>query len=139
MDSPTKLAVLVVDDSFAVRTLLGVLVRKQGFDTHLAGYGEKAVALYREHQATIALALLDVQMPGLDGPATLSELQKINPDIPCAFVSSNLGSYTRRELFERGPFAVLAKPINLKQLASVLDAVRSFSSWSTPRPLPEPV
>ncbi len=124
MDWPTRAAVLVVDDSSAVRTFLGELIQRHGFHTHLAGGGQEGVALYREHQATIALAVLDVQMPEMDGPATLGELQKLNPAIPCVFVSGNIGLYTEGELIDLGAIAVLAKPIDSRQLAGILAAVQ---------------
>jgi len=45
----------------------------------LAPNGREAIDLYQEHSERIALVLLDVRMPGLDGPETLEALRKINP------------------------------------------------------------
>ena len=66
--------VLVVDDESGVRQMLDVALTHYGFQVRLAATGTEAVEVYRANRQTIALVLLDVQMPGMDGPATLAAL-----------------------------------------------------------------
>jgi CheY-like chemotaxis protein len=73
----------VVDDHDAVRTLVVLMLRRAGFTVQSAAHGEEALELYRERHPAIDVVLLDVQMPGLDGPATLAALQEIDPDVKC--------------------------------------------------------
>ena len=73
-DSPARPGVLVVDDDPHVRNLLGLALPRFGFTAWLAAGAEEALALSREHRGEVALALLDVVMPGPDGPATLLAL-----------------------------------------------------------------
>ncbi len=59
------LSVLVVDDVEALRTFLGEALRALGYQPQLAAGADEAFALAEEH--TIDLALVDIQMPGVDG------------------------------------------------------------------------
>src|SRR5262249_49663272 len=101
--------ILVVDDDPSVRALLGIVLRRQGFTAWVAADGLEALDLYRRHSAEIALVLLDVRMPVMDGPQTWAALQQVNPGVRCCFISGHTGKYTEQELLERGavgkPFA----------------------------------
>ena len=77
--------------------------------------------------------MLDVLMPGLDGPRTLAALQELNPQIRCCFMSGDLGSYTEDRLQSLGAVAVLQKPFRLAEVAEVL---RQLSSYPVACPHP---
>jgi CheY-like chemotaxis protein len=112
--------ILVVDDDSAIRTLLEVGLRPQGFEVWKAAAGQEAIDLYRQHHDAIAGVLLDVQMPALDGPHTLAALRQINPRVRAAFMSGDLGRYTEEGLLEQGATHVLAKPFRLSDVAQTL-------------------
>jgi CheY-like chemotaxis protein len=102
--------VLVVDDDKEVGMMLDLVLQSDGFVVQLAATSREAVELYREHHQSIALVLLDVQMPGLDGPATLAAIQTINPQVQCCFMSGHTGKYSVKELLDMGAAHVLSKP-----------------------------
>src|ERR1041385_1655495 len=81
--------ILVADDEPCIRNLLGVVLGRYGFRVWLAPHGEQAVELYCRHRSEIALVLLDVRMPVLDGPATFAALRRINPTVRCCFMSAD--------------------------------------------------
>jgi CheY-like chemotaxis protein len=112
--------VLVVDDQECIRGVLEVGLRGQGAAVWLAAGGREAVGVYRDRQQDIDVVLLDVCMPGLDGPHTLVELRKLNPRVRCCFMSGDLGGYTERELRTLGGAAVFHKPFQLPDVARVL-------------------
>src|SRR5262249_8109403 len=91
--SSPKPGILVVDDDDAVRQMLDRGLRHHGFDVWLAGSGKEAVEVYQHHRQMISLVLLDVKMPGLDGPATLGALETMNPEVRSVFMSGHLGHY----------------------------------------------
>jgi CheY-like chemotaxis protein len=118
------LEVLVADDEPAVLRLLDVALRQHGFAVRRAGGGEAAVELYRRHRATIDVVLLDVQMPGLDGPGALAALRAIDPAVRCVFMSGHTGRYAVEELLATGASCVLAKPFpRMDGVVQVLRAV----------------
>lgn len=119
-DLGNKPGILVVDDEPSVRNLLDVVLQRQGFQVWLAADGRSAVQLYQRFARQIAVALLDVRMPGLDGPQTLAALQEINPKIGCCFMSGHTGEYTERELLQLGAVRVFGKPFPLAELGPFL-------------------
>jgi DNA-binding NtrC family response regulator len=115
-----KPGVLVVDDDAQLRALLARWLEQDGFQVWVASCGDEAIILYREHQQAIAVVLLDVCMPELDGPATLEILRGVNPDVRVDFMSGDPGSYTPEELLRRGALHFFAKPFHLADLGAVL-------------------
>src|SRR5262245_41951995 len=79
--------VLVVDDDPGVRACLRACLEHAGFVVWQAGRGEEAIDLCRAHGTAIDVVLLDVHMPGLDGPATLRRLRAIKPALRSFFMS----------------------------------------------------
>ncbi len=120
-----KPVVLIVEDEPAVRQMLGVALRHFGFEVHQAGNYERAMDLYWRHRDAIDVVLLDVQMPGLDGPHTLVALQGLNPDVQAVFMSGNTGSYTAADLKDLGAAHILTKPFKLADLTRELWKVAS--------------
>lgn len=118
-----KPRVLVVDDDHLVRIMLQLGLERNGFEVWLAPNGREAIDLYRTHKEDIDVVLLDVCMPGLDGPATLDALRKRNPEVRACFMSGDPGSYQPHELVQRGAAHVFAKPFQLDDLANILRLV----------------
>jgi len=130
-DEPTRAAetapptsrrpgILVVDDDVAVRTLLNAVLWQQGFVVWLAGNGAQALELYLELPADIDLVLMDVNMPGLDGPQTFRALQRVNPAVRCCFMTGGGSLYTHEDLYKQGAVNVLRKPFRLPEVAQAL-------------------
>jgi CheY-like chemotaxis protein len=113
--------VLVADDEADVRDVLNDKLQQEGFSVWLAADGQEALELYRHHCETIDVVLLDVRMPGLDGPQTLAALRKITPQIRCCFMSGYLGNYSEAKLRDLGAATVFAKPFRLAEVAQVLE------------------
>lgn len=107
---PNKPEVLVVEDEKAVLQMMDFALRHYGFAVRLAASGQEAIELYQRHYDTITLVLLDVQMPGLDGPGTLAALKEINPDVRSCFMSGHTGKYTDEDLLRMGAAHVFPKP-----------------------------
>jgi anti-anti-sigma factor len=93
---------LVVDDETAVLCVLAARLRIEGFKVWLAGHGHQAIELYQRHREEIAVVLLDVLMPEMDGPHTLTALQKLCPTVRCCFMTGNPAPYTEEGLLQMG-------------------------------------
>jgi CheY-like chemotaxis protein len=116
-------AVLVIDDDTAVRHTLAAMVERNGYAARVAASGDEGVRVYDRHRDEIAAVVLDVRMPGKDGPDTLAELRARNPALPCVFVTGYSGEYTHGELEGRGA-VVLSKPVTAADLGRALRAAR---------------
>ena len=106
---PTKLPVLVVDDSLTTRMLEQSILESAGYDVDLALSGEEA--LERIAEKRYALVLVDVEMPGMDG-FTLIEHMRSDPasrDIPAILVTSLAEPAHRRRGRDVGAQGYIAK------------------------------
>jgi CheY-like chemotaxis protein len=112
--------VLVVDGDHLVRIMVQLGLERNGFDVWLASNGRQAIQLYRKHRRRIGVVLLDVCMPGLDGPATLEALRSLNPEVLVCLMSADTGNSEPAELRRRGAVCVIAKPFLVNDLANVL-------------------
>lgn len=86
-----RLPILVVDDSLTTRMLEQSILESAGFEVELAVSGEDA--LVKAHERAYALFLVDVEMPGMDGFALVTQLQN-DPrlrHIPAVMVTSRNG------------------------------------------------
>jgi CheY-like chemotaxis protein len=115
-----KPGVLVVDDEHMVRIMVQLGLERNGFDVWLARNGREAIDLYRRHTEEIAVVLLDVRMPGLDGLQTLEVLRELNPEVLACFMNGDTGVYELDELVQRGAAQVIVKPFLLDDLANIL-------------------
>ena len=58
---------VVIDDSKAIRMILSKTLSEVGFEVRTAANGEEALAVFEEEKGTISLALVDWNMPRMDG------------------------------------------------------------------------
>lgn len=72
--------VLIVEDDANQRLLYEEELREEGYEIHSAGDGRAALRIAQENAPDIVI--LDINMPGLDGLDTLSQLLEINPALP---------------------------------------------------------
>ncbi len=112
--------VLVVDDEPLIRNLLDAVLRRSGFAVWAADGGRSALDLYRQNQSAISVVLLDVRMPGMDGPQTLAALQRLNPAVVCCFMTGHAGGQTAEGLLRLGAVRLFEKPFRLDDVAQTL-------------------
>ena len=122
--------VLIVDDDTAVLCALAGRLRIEGYKIWVAGHGHQAIELYRRHREEIAVVLLDVLMPGMDGPRTLTALQELCPAVRCCFVTGDPTPYTEEALLQMGAVRVFRKPF---AYTAVLDTLNQLAGRSPRR------
>jgi anti-anti-sigma factor len=110
--------VLVVDDEPAVLSMLESMLRHAGFNVWTSVHGYQAADQYRRLQKDITVVLLDVRMPGLDGPQTLDSLRKVDPLVRCCFMTGNPQPYTEDSLLKMGALRVFRKPFAMVEFVS---------------------
>jgi CheY-like chemotaxis protein len=121
--------VLYVDDEPDIREVvqmsLGLIAT---LTVHVCESGERALTLLPQLKPD--LVLLDVMMPGMDGPATLARM-RANPalqDIPVIFVTAKAMPQEVQRFRDLGAVAVIAKPFDPMKLGErVLTIWRGLS------------
>ena len=116
--------ILMIDDEEDIRTVARMsLEAVGGFEVLLAASGEEGVEMAaREGPDAI---LLDVMMPGLDGPSTFRRLRERDgcSEIPVIFLTAKAQRAEVERLKELGPVGVLTKPFDPMKLP---DEVRAL-------------
>ena len=132
--APATIRVLFADDSAAIRTLARfALSSRHGFEV-VAEATDGDEALRQFDGCRPDCVVLDIEMPGTDGLATLAELQRRAPRVPVVMLSGSTDPETRRRAFAEGAAAYLGKG-ELTQLAAT---IRSVAGRSPSAPVPAP-
>ncbi|HVJ15444.1 MAG TPA: ATP-binding protein [Polyangiaceae bacterium] len=108
---------LVAEDEDMVRRQLVRLLEHAGYTVLAAENGARALELFREHQATIDLVLLDVVMPELDGWQAFLQIEKLKPGIKVLFTTGYASNVLPHDFASRGA-RLLSKPYKAQQLWS---------------------
>jgi len=88
-----------------------------------------SIDLYRRHREEIAVVLLDVCIPDLDGFQTLEVLREINPEVQACFMSGNTGA-ALAPLRYREIFHELKAPLGLALVTTLSVAALPFIQQS---------
>jgi PAS domain S-box-containing protein len=112
--------VLLVDDEESLRALGAKMLGAMGFSVLLAADGRDAVDLYRQRGGEIALVLLDLTMPRMDGIQAFGELRQINPAVRVVIASGYNEKETAARVAGKGLSGVIQKPYSTKDLKRVL-------------------
>jgi two-component system cell cycle sensor histidine kinase/response regulator CckA len=108
-------AILVADDEDVILTFVDMVLRRAGFRVLAAEDAATALRLTQQGAEPLALAVLDIIMPEMDGPALSRVLRKDYPDLRVLYMSGfNQEEVSRRCGGERSDF--LRKPFTSEQL-----------------------
>jgi DNA-binding response OmpR family regulator len=116
-----KLKILVVDDEARMRKLVRDFLIRNDFDVVEAGDGEEALNVFYEDK-NVALIILDVMMPKMDGWQVCREIRK-ESKVPIIMLTAR--SEERDELlgFELGVDEYISKPFSPKILVARVEAI----------------
>lgn len=115
---PTTGPVLVIDDEVDLLHSYERLLRWMGCDVITAERGQEGLAIAQSRH--IALAVVDLKLPDIDGLAVLRAL-RAGPDPPPVIVVSGFGSaQTRQAALDAGAAGYLAKPFSVLAFAALL-------------------
>jgi len=121
---PERIRVLVADDHPVVRTGLSAVIIEQS-DLELvaeAENGERAVALFREHQPDVVL--MDLRMPVMDGVEAIRTITGEFPTARILALTTYEGDADIRRALEAGARGYLLKDMLLTEVISAVRAVR---------------
>jgi len=113
--------ILVADDEADILRLATELLEDRGYTVLAACDGEEAVRIFKDHPSDIALALLDISMPKLNGRGVYNEIHPLNPNLPFIFNSGYPASVVDKEFFDSTHSTLIQKPFTPSTL---LHAVR---------------
>lgn len=112
-----------VDDEEDIREVVEFALEDEGFEFQLCASGQDALDKAAAFKPD--LILLDVMMPGLDGPGTLRELRRIKgcKHTPVVFCTAKVQPKEVEELKALGAVDVIAKPFDSMGLPDQIRAI----------------
>ena len=116
-----KIKILVVDDEARMRKLVKDFLSIKGYQVLEAGDGEEAVDLFFQ-QKDIALILLDVMMPKMDGWEVLKTI-RLHSKVPIIMLTARGEERDELQGFDLGVDEYISKPFSPKILVARVEAI----------------
>ena len=116
-----KIKILVVDDESGMRKLVRDFLEREGFEVLEAGDGVEAMDLFYEEKE-VALVILDVMMPKMDGWQTLREIRQTS-QVPVIMLTARSEERDELQGFKLGVDEYISKPFSPKILVARVEAV----------------
>ncbi|MFC1536124.1 sigma-54-dependent transcriptional regulator [Candidatus Neomarinimicrobiota bacterium] len=113
--------ILIVDDEINIRMTLKDILEDEGYETCVAGTGEKAIKVASKE--SIDMMILDVKLPGIDGIETFTKIHKDKPELDVLMISGHSDISTAVSAVKIGAYDFLEKPLSM---IKILTAVRNI-------------
>ncbi|MFJ4168906.1 response regulator [Paenarthrobacter sp. NPDC089714] len=121
--------ILVVDDDPHLLRALGITLKAHGYAVATAADGE--AALHVAAQRPVAVVILDLGLPDMDGTAVIERLRQWS-SVPILVLSARHGSNDKVEALDAGADDYITKPFGLDELLARLRAILRRSNEAGP-------
>ena len=112
--------ILVIDDSEVVLRAVVDMLELMGHECAGFRSGKEGVKYYREHWQEIALVILDMTMPEMDGRDCFRALKEINPEVKVLLSTGHPLNGEAQELLDDGMAGLVQKPFVAAELSSAV-------------------
>ena len=116
-----KIKILVVDDEERMQKLLKDFLKMKDYEVLLAGNGEEAIDLFFKEKS-IALIILDVMMPKMDGWTVLKTIRE-HSKVPVIMLTARSEESDELKGFDYGADEYISKPFSPKILVARVEAL----------------
>ena len=116
-----KIKILIVDDESRMRKLVKDFLGREGYLVREAGDGMEALEIFYEEK-DIALIILDVMMPRMDGWQTCGEIRQ-SSQVPIIMLTARSEEHDELQGFELGVDEYISKPFSPKILVARVEAI----------------
>lgn len=113
-----SICVLIVDDEKDIRDGSERILTRSGFQVLKASRGSEALEVLSG--AEVAIVLLDLKMPGMDGMEVLSKIREIDPSILVIVITGYATVQTATEAMKQGAYDFIPKPFDPDQLRMII-------------------
>jgi DNA-binding NtrC family response regulator len=112
--STTPVRLLIADDDEDLRETLERRFRRQGFAVTAAADGEEALAKAANNHWDVAL--IDLNMPGMNGIELMNRLKELQPELEALLLTAQSSLESAIEAMKHGAYDYLTKPFHLPDL-----------------------
>ncbi len=117
--------ILLVDDERISREVAAHLLKSGGYEVTTASLPSEAIEIYKEHQDSFDVVVLDMLMPEMTGKELFVELKAMNPGIKAILLSGFGKNTDLKEALDLGVCQYLQKPVSRQIL---LDTVLEIAN-----------
>lgn len=117
-----RLNVLVIDDEDGIRFACERILNRMGFRTFTANRGQAGLEIIQKE--LIAIVLLDLKMPGMDGLEVLRHIREMDESILVIIITGFATIETAIEAMKQGAYDFIPKPFEPEHLRMVVDRAR---------------
>lgn len=128
------LKILIAEDDAAIREILQHHFQSEGFEVFTAADGNAALRLARAHAD---IALLDVEVPGVDGFDIARTLRRESRNVPILLITARTDEVDRIVGLEIGADDYICKPFSVREVVARVKAVarRSGQAFEPHQPV----
>ncbi|MGI9553808.1 MAG: sigma-54-dependent transcriptional regulator [Thermodesulfobacteriota bacterium] len=109
---------LVVDDEPGMREFLEIMLRKEEYNVKVASNGEEALDLLQKEQ--FDLAIVDIQMPGINGIEVLKSATENHPNTTIIMITAFASHESAIEAMKIGAYDYITKPFKIDEIKLVI-------------------
>lgn len=120
-NSDRELTILVAEDDDASFKLLETILQNQNLLLIRAKNGEQAVNQFINNQHKIALILMDIKMPVMDGLTATKKIREIDKDLPIIAQTAFAMSSDKELALQAGCSHYISKPIKRQDLINIIN------------------
>lgn len=113
------ITVLVVDDEAMLRRLLEKILKKEGYNVHLAPSAKDALEILRDNSVDIMIS--DIKMPEMDGFALLRAVKADYPDVGVIMMTGYADAYTVKDALILGADDYITKPFKSAEICMIVE------------------
>ncbi len=124
--------ILVVEDDPDINALLAKIVAREGFQAVPAFSGTEA--LLQVERTAFDLILLDMMLPGMDGPGFVERVRGSGVRTPIVVVSAKASAADKVDMLKRGADDYVTKPFDPDEVAARIHAVLRRAGSASPGP-----
>ena len=114
-----SIRVLIVDDEERFRETTVTILERRGFEVKAVGSGIEAIEEIKNDK--IDVLVLDLQMPDMDGIATLGEMNRLGLLAKTLILTGHGSVHTALEAVKLGAYDYLTKPCGIEELVEKID------------------
>jgi CheY-like chemotaxis protein len=113
--------ILIAEDIEINREIVAAMLEDEdGITLCFACDGREAVQKFRENSTNVALILMDIQMPEMDGLQASAEIRKLNDKVPIIALTGGTDEEEVKRIKEAAIDGFLEKPVEYEQLMKVM-------------------
>lgn len=113
-----KSRILIVDDEPGMREFLEIMLEKEGYSVETAADGRKAVE--KIESKTFDLAIIDIQMPVMNGIEVLKRIGEKKADTTAIMITAFASHETAIEAMKLGAYDYITKPFKIDEIKLVI-------------------